>query len=151
MDYDYVSKVIDEARGKAVDFGDANSVLVPSEVRIGETESLLEQKLPASYLWFLRNYGGGTIFGDQIFSIFGEYSNQNMMDVAARTLSDRKNGFIDANEISICFTDFGEQFLLDASANGLEYPVIRKTGGLRKVVAENFAEFLVSMIREDIS
>lgn len=151
MDYDYVSKVIEEARGKVVDFGDANSVLVPSEIRIDETESLLGQKLPASYLWFLRNYGGGTIFGDQIFSIFEEYSSQNMMDIAARTLSDRENGFIGANEISICFTDFGEQFLLDASANSSEYPVVRKTGGLRKVVAVNFAEFLVSMIREDIS
>lgn len=151
MDFETTARVIEDARDTAVDFGNASCDLVPSVKRIEETEQLLGQRLPESYLWFLRNYGGGSVFGDVIFSISPTYSKDDMSDVAARTLSDRAQGFVKAHEISVCFTDFGEQFLFDASNAAGEYPVVRKTGELRKVVANDFAEFLVKFIREEIS
>ena len=153
MEFEAVARVIEENRGDAVDFGNPSCDFIPTDARIQETERLIGHKLPASYVWFLKNYGGGTIFGDDIFAVEAQYSGVNMVDVATRTLSDRQNGFVKDSEISICFTDFGEQFLLDASdeAAATEYPVIRKTGDMRKVVAESFADFLVKFIQEEIT
>ena len=150
MNYEEIANIIESVRGDAVDFGDKDSDLVPSTERIAETENLIGHKLPPSYVWFLRNYGGGTVYGDQIFCISKVYSIENSFDVASRTLSDRKNGLIKESEISICVTDFGEQFILDVSTGNDEYSVVRKTGEERKIIADSFVNFLTLMIRDDI-
>jgi len=152
MKYETAAQVIELNQGDTVDFGEPTCELVPSDERIKETERLLGQKLPSSYIWFLKQYGGGTVHGDEILMVSAQYSPDNMLDIAAKTLSDRRNGFINNQEISICFTDFGEQFLLDASKENEsgEYPVIRKTGDERKIVAVDFSDFLVKLINENI-
>jgi hypothetical protein len=152
MDYEKVTIAI-RSNSDEVNLGDSGSPLVPSAARIKETENFLGQSLPPSFVWFLKNFGGGTIFGDPLYYIPNEYSCKNMMDVAAKTLADRENGLIETGEISLCITDFGEYFVFDTNnprADG-EYPVVRKTGDICKVVANDFADFLVKFIGEEIS
>ena len=153
MSYDGLAFLIEEKQGSAVDFGDKNSDIIPKERRILETERILNVKLPPSYVWFLQNYGGGTVFGDDIYSISKKYSPTDMFDIASKTISDRSLGYINDDEVVICTTDFGEKFLMctsDVSSDG-EYPVIRKMGNNRERVADNFAKFLYLYISEKIS
>lgn len=152
MAYLELSKLIEEKRGVTVDFGTKTSDIIPSQTRIDETEKYLGITLPPSYIWFLKNYGGGTVFGDDIYAISKSYSSNDMFDVASKTLADRAHGIIDEHEIAICTTDFGEQFVMDASqqlSNG-EYPVVKKMGDVRSKVADGFANFLLCYIREQI-
>ena len=153
MDYDEVASLIEEKRDVTVDFGTHDSEIVPSQKRIEETEKRLGVKLPPSYIWFLENYGGGTVFGDDIYAISKSYSEQDMFDVASKTIADRNQGFLNDNEIAICTTDFGEQFVMDTStkSDDGEYPVVRKMGDVRKQVADNFVEFLGRYIGEQIT
>ena len=151
MNYEEFSQIIAGAQGSDVDFGSRDSNLVPSSHRISETEKILGQKLPESYVWFLQNYGGGEVFGDEIAVIPPEYCENNYLDIAARTLSYRKNLSINDSEICFLSTDFGENFLFDAASFESEYRVVRKTGSERKVVAKNFLEFIIKMVREEIS
>lgn len=59
MDFTNLAKLIELNRGDAVEFGNANCDLNPSQVRVQETEDQVGAKLPPSYLWFVKNYGGG--------------------------------------------------------------------------------------------
>ncbi len=153
MTYDEVAKLIKKNNGVTVDFGASDCELVPSQARVDETEKVLQVKLPPSFLWFLKNYGGGTVFGDDIYSISKVYSERDMFDVASRTISDRKDGFINDDEIAICNTDFGEQFVMDTSkrTNDGEYPIIRKMGEVRTQIADSFVDFLGQYISEKVN
>jgi hypothetical protein len=153
MTYDEVAQLIEENRYITVDFGTSDCEIIPSQERIEETEKRLQAKLPPSYIWFLKNYGGGTVFGDDIYAVSKSYSESDMFDVASKTIADRGQGFINENEIAICTTDFGEQFVMDTlkvSDEG-EYPVVRKMGDVRKQVADSFVDFLGRYIGEQIT
>lgn len=153
MTYDEVAQLIEENRDITVDFGTIDCEIIPSQERIEETERLLKVKLSPSYIWFLKNYGGGTVFGDDIYAISKSYSDNDMFDIASKTIADRAQGFINENEVAICTTDFGEQFVMDTSvvSDEGEYPVIRKMGDVRKQVAESFVDFLGLYIGEQIN
>ena len=153
MDYDEVASLIEEKRDVTVDFGTSDSEIVPPQKRIEETEQRLGVKLPPSYIWFLKTYGVGTIFGDDIYAISRSFSDQDMFDVASKTIADRNQGFLNDNEIAICTTDFGEQFVMDTSTKSEdgEYPVVRKMGDVRTQVADSFVGFLGRYIGEKIS
>lgn len=74
--FEGLKALIAEHTDEAVEFGDPNSDLGPTEERINETQELLGCKLPISYLWFVQNYGGGEIYGEEIyFNIPGAVRN----------------------------------------------------------------------------
>lgn len=69
LNYDEIIGLINDS-DNIVDFGTAESS--PSSSDIGIVEKRLMLPLPPSYIWWLKNYGGGEILGDEVFSVYGE-------------------------------------------------------------------------------
>ena len=131
----------------SIEFGSEEQA--PSDEWISQAERALGCILPVSYRWFLENYGGGEIHGDEIFSIYQQPFEEVIGgDVVARTLHYRRGGIAALYDIVICATDYGELFVLDVRAetqNG-DFPVVRITGQNRETYADSFAEFIVKYV-----
>lgn len=74
----------------------------------------LSVTFPASYKWFLNNYGGGDICGEEIYSIYGlPFDEAVGGDVVYQNTianDNLKNG-----RVVVSNTDFGEEFFFDAN------------------------------------
>jgi len=66
--YDEIIKIISNA-GEDVDFAQFGEGI--SDEWIDLAEKRLNVKLPNSYVWWLKNYNGGEIFGEEVYSIYG--------------------------------------------------------------------------------
>jgi hypothetical protein len=109
------------------DFGEgvSDDWIDKAEVAIGLT-------FPQSYRWWLHNYGGGEIGGEEIFSIYGDEFDSvvggdvvHMYRVALQDANSRRD------RIPICHSDVDGVFCFDAS-KGLrdnEYPVFSEAAG----------------------
>ena len=142
-----ISDFIAKNMGHSISFG--NSDASPSADWISKAENEIGLPFPNSYKNFLCCHGGGEIHGDSIYSIFQLPFDQPLAgDVVYETLSNRKNGFLKQGEIALCFTDYGELFLMDGNNpdDGGEYPVLRQTGQQREVFADNFADFVIKFV-----
>lgn len=130
--------------GDWVDFGGPENA--PSEEAIAAVEAELGVRLPPSYRWWLRRYGGGEILGGEIHSIYG--SNLTPADILTGYRLHVEAGH-DARLIPICETDLDGVFCLDArdSPSGTEYPVLNVTLGRR--FADDFSEFLLRQLTEE--
>lgn len=147
MTLDELEKFIQANSGANIEFGTTEQA--PSSDWVMKAEAALGCALPASYRWFLANYGGGEIHGDEVFSIYQmPFESVVGGDVVARTLSDRKNGFLKDTEIAVCATDYGEIFVFDTEAGQVdgEYPVLRVTGQNREEYAGSFGDFIVKFV-----
>lgn len=158
MTLDDLAELISDNWDDAVEFGDAkiDKDIVPSKARIEETERLLGAKLPPSYLWFVNNYGGGEVYGEEIYSVYDNYSNESVGDIAYATLIDRDNVSILDTDIVFCRSLFGQYFIGDTREvddNG-EYPIYIQLGNMieeREKYADSFAEFLSRRILETVA
>lgn len=150
MDFLGLEKLIENSRGNVVEFGNAVCDLNPTPNRVMETEDYIGAKLPPSYLWFVSNYGGGEIHGEEIFSIYRVFEKESVGDIGVNTGRYREDGFIEPTEIAVCVSGFGEIFTLDTanSEGDGEYRVFVRRGKHREVYAQNFAEFLVKRIED---
>ena len=86
----------------------------PGSDWIDAAEIALSVTFPASYKWFLNNYGGGDICGEEIYSIYclpfdeavgGDIVYQNTI----------ANDNLKKGRIVVSNTDFGEEFFFDAN------------------------------------
>lgn len=66
--YDEIIKIISNA-GEDVNFAQFGEGI--SEEWIDLAEKRLNVKFPHSYVWWLKNYNGGEIFGEEVYSIYG--------------------------------------------------------------------------------
>lgn len=147
MKFEELRKFIAANSGISIEFGSEEQA--PSAEWISKAESALGCDFPVSYRWFLENYGGGEIHGDEIFSIYQQpFEDVVGGDVVARTIHDRHSGITASSDISICTTDYGEVFVLDGlvQTGCGEFPVVRITGQSRESYAPNFAEFIVKFV-----
>ncbi len=114
------------------DFGDGTS----SEM-ILNAELTLGFKLPKSYKWWLRNYSGGEIGGEEIFSIYGVEDIASGDVVQMYQMRQPSDG-----RIPICHSDIDGLFCFDPSlpAEKDEYAVLSE--GTGRVYAKDFLEFL---------
>jgi antitoxin YobK len=132
-----------------VNFG--TSAQAPTLFWIEKTETILCTRLPDSFKWFLNNYGGGEVRGDEIFSIYqSELATTSGGDIAYQYTVNLRHHSIQKTEIPVCATDFGELFVMDSSepAKDGEFPIYRKTGSIRDFYASDFAGFLIRFIQE---
>ncbi|WP_375637495.1 MULTISPECIES: SMI1/KNR4 family protein [unclassified Bartonella] len=132
-----------------VDFGTAEDAV--SDERIEEAEKILGVKFTTSYKDFLKNYKGGEIGGDEIFSIYNaSFDKCPAGDIVYRNLLDRRDGFTDPKQLVICTTDFGETFYFDYTQfRDGECPLYLKyTSEDSEYYASNFYEFLCKRIKE---
>lgn len=138
-----------EGSGDCVQFGTAENA--PGEEWVQKAEQRLGVRLPKTYLWFLSNYGGGEIGGDEVYSIYGmDFETVSGGDIVFQYLAHQKSKTLASDEIPLMQNDQGEGFFFKASApdpDG-EYPVFVKRGGRREQYAENFADFLEKRINE---
>lgn len=144
-------ELIEKYQDDRVEFGSVGCEIIPSQNRIVETEQMIGAKLPPSYVWFLLNYGGGTVHGDEILSISEKYDEYDGSDIARVTLRYRHRNYLTNQEIAFCLTDFAETFIMDTSRKNAEgeYNIVRELDGIRKDVADDFIEFLIKYINDE--
>ena len=120
-----------------------------SEEWIVKAEGVLNRPLPDSYKWFLKEYAGGEIGGEEIYSIYGmPFESVNGGDIVFQHLAHRKSDVLDDSKLVISETDLGEVFFFDYSQfQGGECPIyLRLPSGNFVHYADDFYEFLCKRI-----
>lgn len=142
-----VAKECIENNSDIVNFGSSADAVDGSWIE--KAEEVLGVKLPESYVWFLRNYRGGEIAGEELYSIYGmDFEDVNGGDIVFQHLVNTKNNLTKSNQVVVCETDFDEVFYFDYSQyDGKECPIfIRYPSGNNELYADNFYEFIVKRI-----
>lgn len=147
---DKLADLIEQHSDYAVEFGDPHCDLSPTSERVDETQKILGCKLPPSYLWFVKNYGGGEVYGEEIYSIYPVLSDKSVGDISYQSKWHHERNFVSGSAVVICSNDFGETFFLDIDScdeNG-EFPVYVQAGNTKKKYANSFADFLYKRISD---
>ncbi|WP_375687743.1 MULTISPECIES: SMI1/KNR4 family protein [unclassified Bartonella] len=132
-----------------IDFGTAEDA--PDDIWIEKAEKALGLQFTSSYKSFLKNYKGGDIGGDEIFSIYNaSFDKCPAGDIVFYHLTDIKNGLAKPQQLVVNRTDFGETFYFDYSQfQDGECPLYLKfTPSDPQYYASNFYEFLCKRIKE---
>lgn len=110
----------------------------PGNDWINAAEKALLVSFAADYKWFLNNYGGGDICGEEIYSIYCLPFNEAVGGdiVYQNTIA---NNNLQSNKITLSNTDFDEEFFFDT--NDMEKVYI-SVGNNRQLYASNFLEYL---------
>ncbi|MBP2623221.1 SMI1/KNR4 family protein [Streptococcus oricebi] len=108
---------------------------------VNKAEQALNVTFPNSYKWWLENYGGGEIDGDEIFSVYGlDFDNVVGGDVVYINKLNQKNHVTNTDQLVIC-ESFDDTFFLELSKmNNGEAPVLRLSN--KQLYAKDFLEFL---------
>ncbi|MFD2444179.1 SMI1/KNR4 family protein [Bacillus sp. CGMCC 1.16607] len=125
-----------------------------NEQTIIDAEYKLKVKFPKSYREFLKKYGLGDIFGQEIYGLgIDEAGIPNMIWIT-KELREIEN--LPNNLICFYFADDGEYFCLDCSKvqsnNDNNAPVVSYISGLPikeqpfEIIAENFGDFLFELL-----
>lgn len=142
--YDEIIKIIRDA-GECVDFAPFGEGI--SEEWIDLAEKRLDVKLPQSYKWWLKNYNGGEILGEEVYSIYGiDFDDVVGGDIVyINELNRKDNNF---NDKLIISETNDELFYFDLTQGLMEgeYPVYEYYTKTR--YADSFLEFLKRRILE---
>lgn len=144
--YDEIKKIIAESESyvEFADFGDGIS-----KEWINRAEERLGFELPNSYKWWLKNYGGGEIYGEEIYSIYEQdFDTVVGGDIVYMYELNRKNKNYFDNAVVICETN-DDVFYFDLSMENdeNEYPIYSLNDNKR--YADDFIEFLKKRITEN--
>lgn len=143
--YDEITQIICNA-GEDVDFADFGNGI--SDEWIDFAEKRLNVTFPNSYKWWLHNYRGGTVYGEEIYSIYGlDFDTVVGGDIVYVNELNRKEKSDWENKLIICEPN-DEIYYFDLS-HGLsagEYPVYEYF--TKTLYATNFIEFLKRRIIE---
>ena len=143
--YDEIIQIICNAEAE-VDFSDFGNGI--SDEGIEMAEKRLNVKFPNSYKWWLRNYRGGEIYGEEIYSIFGlDFDTVVGGDIVYINELSRKENSDWEDKLIICEPN-DELFYFDLSqgiSDG-EYPVYEYFTKTQYSI--NFIEFLKRRILE---
>ena len=120
--YEDLIRLIEEA-GDDIDFAPFGDGV--SDDWIKAAERRLGVAFPTSYKWWLKNYNGGEVYGEEIYSVYGiDFDEVVGGDIVYINELNRKNDPSFQDKLVISETD-DELFYFDLS-NGLiekEYPV----------------------------
>ncbi|WP_254473844.1 SMI1/KNR4 family protein [Bartonella sp. B1098] len=149
---DNVAQLIDKVNkydDDIINFGTAEDAV--SDVRIKEAEKTLGLQFTTSYKDFLKNYKGGEIGYEEIFSIYNaSFEEHPAGDIVHKNLYHKKHGFATPEQLIVSRTDFGETFYFDYSQfQDGECPLYLKFPPRDpQYYASNFYEFLCKRIKE---
>jgi hypothetical protein len=119
-----------------------------SDLWIQKAQDRLQITFPPSYSWWLKNYGGGEVFGDEIYSIYElDFDEVVGGDIVYINELDRKN-LSNPDKLIIQRNDLGETFyfdLLQKNKDG-EHSVYREFCGDVNKYADSFLQFLEKRI-----
>lgn len=137
--YDEIKEIISNA-GEDVDFADFGNGI--SDEWIDLAEKRLNVTFPKSYKWWLHNYRGGEVYGEEIYSIYGlDFDTVVGGDVVYINELSRKENSDWEDKLIICEPN-DELFYFDLSqgiSDG-EYPIYEYF--TKTLYATNFIEFL---------
>ncbi|KGX83104.1 SMI1/KNR4 family protein [Pontibacillus marinus] len=143
--YDEIQSLIAESRDSVefADYGDgvAEEWIIKAEERLGF-------KLPNSYKWWLRKYGGGEIYGDEIFSIYEQdFDTVVGGDIVYMYELNKKNKNYSNDKVVICeANDAVFYFDLNNRKDENEMPIYSLHENIK--YADSFIEFLKKRIKE---
>ncbi|AXF77076.1 SMI1/KNR4 family protein [Erwinia tracheiphila] len=110
----------------------------PDSDWIDAAEKKLLVNFPADYKWFLNNYGGGDICGEEIYSIYCLPFNEAVGgDIVYQNVIANNN--LETGKVALSNTDFGEEFFFDT--NDME-KIYVSIGNNRQLYASGFLEYL---------
>ncbi|MFS9186510.1 SMI1/KNR4 family protein [uncultured Streptococcus sp.] len=138
--------MIDELKKKiastdGVDFGPFGEGL--SDEWITKAEERLHFIFPESYKWWLKNYMGGEIYGEEIFSIYGlDFDSVVGRDIVYINELNREEGFSNSEQLVICEGEDGMFYFQKQESLTDELAVFRDG----EYYASDFIEFLLKRI-----
>ena len=138
--------MIDELKKKiastdGVDFGPFGEGI--SDEWITKAEERLHFIFPESYKLWLKNYMGGEIYGEEIFSIYGlDFDRVVGGDIVYINELNRKEGFSNSEQLVICEGEDGMFYFQKQESLTNELAVFRDG----EYYASNFIEFLLKRI-----
>ena len=138
--------MIDELKKKiastdGVDFGPFGEGI--SDEWITKAEERLHFIFPETYKWWLKNYMGGEIYGEEIFSIYGlDFDRVVGGDVVYINELNREEGFSNSDQLVICEGEDGMFYFQKQESLTNELAVFRDG----EYYASNFIEFLLKRI-----
>ncbi|UII58386.1 SMI1/KNR4 family protein (plasmid) [Cytobacillus spongiae] len=128
------------------------------EQTIIDAENKLKVKFPKSYRVFLKKYGLGDIFGQEIYGLGTDETGVPNMIWITKEL--RETDSLPNNLICFYFANDGEYFCLDCSKvqsnNDDNAPVVSFISGLSikeqsfEMIAENFGDFLAELLKNSL-
>lgn len=146
-----VARLIDDNKD-LVDFGNAENAV--DSKWIIQAEKILGLPLSSSYKTFLKEYVGGEVGGEEIYSIYGmDFDSVCGGDIVYQHLTDLKNGTVNEKQLVVSETDFGEIFYFDYTKFEHEECAIlqRLPSGDSLHYANNFYEFLCKRIEAHLN
>lgn len=138
--------MIDELKKKiastdGVDFGPFGEGI--SDEWITKAEERLHFIFPESYKWWLKNYMGGEIYGEEIFSIYGlDFDSVIGGDIVYINELNREEGFSNSDQLVICEGEDGMFYFQKQESLTNELAVFRDG----EYYASDFIEFLIKRI-----
>ncbi|ENN94817.1 hypothetical protein BVtw_05020 [Bartonella vinsonii subsp. berkhoffii str. Tweed] len=123
----------------------------PSDLVIKKAEKALGLQFTYSYKSFLKNYGGGDIGGEEIYSLYENPMGIPTGDIVYQNLNYRKKKYAIPQQLVVSRTDFGETFYFDYSQfRDGECPLYFEITGDPQYYASNFYEFLCKKIKDNL-
>ena len=114
-----------------------------SDEWITKAEERLHFIFPESYKWWLKNYMGGEIYGEEIFSIYGlDFDSVVGGDVVYINELNREEGFSNSEQLVICEGEDGMFYFQKQESLTNELAVFRDG----EYYASDFIEFLIKRI-----
>ena len=138
--------MIDELKKKiastdGVDFGPFGEGI--SDEWITKAEERLHFIFPDTYKWWLKNYMGGEINGEEIFSIYGlDFDSVVGGDIVYINELNREEGFSNSDQLVICEGEDGMFYFQKQESLTNELEVFRDG----EYYASDFIEFLIKRI-----
>lgn len=138
--------MIDELKKKiastdGVNFGPFGEGL--SDEWITKAEERLHFIFPETYKWWLKNYMGGEIYGEEIFSIYGlDFDSVVGRDIVYINELNREEGFSNSEQLVICEGEDGMFYFQKQESLTDELAVFRDG----EYYASDFIEFLLKRI-----
>ena len=124
-----------------VDFGPFGEGI--SDEWIRKAEERLNFTFPQTYKWWLKNYMGGEIYGEEIFSIYGlDFDSVVGGDVVYINELNREEGFSNSEQLVICEGEDGMFYFQKQESLTNELAVFRDG----EYYASDFIEFLIKRI-----
>ena len=114
-----------------------------SDEWITKAEERLHFIFPESYKWWLKNYMGGEIYGEEIFSIYGlDFDRVVGGDVVYINELNREEGFSNSDQLVICEGEDGMFYFQKQESLTDELAVFRDG----EYYASDFIKFLIKRI-----
>jgi antitoxin YobK len=131
---------IKESGGKIANLGTSDEAV--SEQEVSRVETILGFAIPVIYKLFLQTYGSGEVFGDELFSIYGE----SAQDIPSGDLVYQYRWYtsrtvIDRWCLPFLATGHGEVFYFKCSSTEPEQVHVI-TGENHELYAHDFIDFL---------